>query len=180
MRCSLVAHLAAVAATRVQILASCQILYIKGKLGTESGPSLTLGTKIVKRALYAADQYFHESLSKKLANFGIWSHARQIYHIKKHLKKTLSPCHRLKTFEKKFWGPFQVKKQHWNVKFCNWAPCTISHKLPSARFFLFKITPPYCTSTAYWGYCSCVGTSKPYRTIGCLSIVNPKPIRNMP
>ena len=44
---SLLAHLAAIAATRVRISASCQILYIKKNLGAESGPSLTLGTKRV-------------------------------------------------------------------------------------------------------------------------------------
>ena len=51
----MVAHLAVIAATRVRIPASCQILfflqilYIKLKLGTESGPSLTLGTKNKKK-----------------------------------------------------------------------------------------------------------------------------------
>ena len=43
----LVAHLAAVAATRVRIPSSYQILYIKWKLGTESGPSITLGIRRV-------------------------------------------------------------------------------------------------------------------------------------
>ena len=42
---SLVAHLAAVAAIRVRIPASCHILYIKIKPGTESGSSYNPGNK---------------------------------------------------------------------------------------------------------------------------------------